>query len=102
MKSRSRRAAIGAALALTASTALAGATANAANAATSPATDRAIPAHAATAPCGTLTTAPTYKHVIVVFMENESYGNIHGSSKAPYINSLASGCGIATNYHNIT
>lgn len=35
-------------------------------------------------------------------MENHSYGSIIGSSSAPYINSLAGSCGLATNYHNIT
>jgi hypothetical protein len=35
-------------------------------------------------------------------MENHSYNKIIGSSSAPYINSLASACGLATNYHNIT
>ena len=38
-------------------------------------------------PCGTLTTAPTYKHVIVIMDENHSYSDIIGSSQAPYINS---------------
>jgi hypothetical protein len=31
-------------------------------------------------------------------MENHSYGDIIGSSSAPYINSLASKCGLATNF----
>ena len=44
---------------------------------------------AASGPCGTLTTAPAYKHVIVIMMENHSYNTIIGSSQAPYINSLA-------------
>jgi hypothetical protein len=35
-------------------------------------------------------------------MENHSYNTIIGSSQAPYINSLASECGLATNYHNIS
>src|SRR5258707_3196610 len=35
-------------------------------------------------------------------MENHSYNTIIGSSQAPYINSLASACGLATNYHNIS
>lgn len=59
-------------------------------------------AAAATGPCGTLTTAPTYEHVIWIWMENHSYDDIIGSSQAPYINSLASRCGLATNYHNVT
>jgi phosphatidylinositol-3-phosphatase len=59
-------------------------------------------AGAAAGPCGTLATAPTYTHVIWVWMENHSYSSIIGSSQAPYINSLARDCGLATNYHNIT
>jgi phospholipase C len=35
-------------------------------------------------------------------MENHSYSSIVGSPQAPYINSLATSCGLATNYHNIT
>jgi hypothetical protein len=60
------------------------------------------PATAATGPCGTTATAPAYKHVIWIWMENHSLGDIIGSSSAPYLNSLASECGLATNYHNIT
>jgi hypothetical protein len=57
---------------------------------------------AATGPCGTVTTAPHYTHVIWVWMENHSYNTIIGSPQAPYINSLATECGLATNYHNIS
>jgi len=36
-------------------------------------------------------------------MENHSFGDIIGNtSQAPYINSLAARCGLATNYHNTT
>jgi phospholipase C len=36
-------------------------------------------------------------------MENHSYGDIIGNrSQAPYINTLASECGLATNYHSIS
>jgi phospholipase C len=35
-------------------------------------------------------------------MENHSYDSVIGSTDAPYINSLASECGLATNYHNVT
>jgi phosphatidylinositol-3-phosphatase len=52
--------------------------------------------------CGRLTKAPKYKHVIVIFEENNSYNTILNSSSAPYINSVIKACGIATNYHNIT
>ena len=62
----------------------------------------ARPADAA-GPCGTTTTAPTYRHVIWIWMENHSLGDIIGNTaQAPYLNSLASECGLATNYHNIT
>jgi hypothetical protein len=33
---------------------------------------------------------------------NHSNGEVVGSSSAPYLNSLARDCGLATNYHNIT
>lgn len=52
--------------------------------------------------CGVRTTAGTYKHVIVIFMENNSYNTIQGSSSAPYIHSVETRCGLATNYHNIS
>jgi phospholipase C len=57
---------------------------------------------AATPMCGTLTKAPTYKHVILIMEENHSYGTIYKSASAPYINSVMNACGFATNYHNIT
>jgi phospholipase C len=37
-----------------------------------------------------------------VWLENRSYHEIIGSSQAPYLNSLAARCGLATNYHNIS
>ena len=57
---------------------------------------------AASGPCGTLTSPPTYQHVIWLWLENHSYSTIIGSPQAPYLNSLATECGLATNYHNIT
>jgi phosphatidylinositol-3-phosphatase len=63
----------------------------------------ASPAAAASGPCGTTSTAPTYRHVIWIWMENHSFTDIIGNtSQAPYLNSLASECGLATNYHNIS
>jgi phosphatidylinositol-3-phosphatase len=60
-------------------------------------------ADAASGPCGTTTVAHTsYRHVLWIFMENHSYGDVIGSSSAPYTNKLAGECGLATNYHNIT
>ena len=62
----------------------------------------AADAGATTAPCGTLQLSSTnYTHVIWIWMENHSYGEIIGSSEAPYINALAGECGLATNYHNV-
>jgi phosphatidylinositol-3-phosphatase len=63
----------------------------------------AAPAAAAAGPCGTVTMAPTYTHVIWILMENHSKGDIIGNtSQAPYLNSLATECGLATNYHNLS
>ena len=56
----------------------------------------------AAGPCGTTTTAPTYQHVVWIWFENHSYSDIAGSSSAPYFNSIASDCGVATNYHNLS
>jgi phosphatidylinositol-3-phosphatase len=61
------------------------------------------PAAAASGPCGTVTAAPAYQHVIWIFMENHSYSDIIGAAaQAPYLNSLAAECGVATDYHNTT
>jgi phosphatidylinositol-3-phosphatase len=60
------------------------------------------PGAASAGPCGRLATPPHYTHVIWIWMENHSYGKIIGSASAPYINSLASRCGLATNYHNVS
>jgi len=53
--------------------------------------------------CGTRTHHPrVYDHVVWIWMENHSYSQIIGASAAPFINSVAAGCGVATNYHNLT
>jgi len=63
----------------------------------------ASPASAASRPCGTATAPHGYQHVIWIWMENHSFSDIIGNrSQAPYINSLAAGCGLATSYHNTT
>jgi phosphatidylinositol-3-phosphatase len=61
-----------------------------------------LSAPSASHPCGTEAKAGTIKHVIFIVLENHSYGAILGSSQAPYFNTLAKDCGVATNYHNIT
>lgn len=40
-----------------------------------------------------------YSHIVWVVMENHSYAQIHGSTSAPYINSLMNTYGSATNMH---
>jgi phosphatidylinositol-3-phosphatase len=67
-------------------------------------TSTATPSQTASAshPCGTESKPGTYRHVIWIWLENHSYNAILGSSQAPYFNTLAKDCGIATNYHNIT
>ena len=63
----------------------------------------ASPAAAASRPCGTASAPRTYRHVVWIWMENHSFSDIIGNtSQAPYINSLAASCGLATNYHNTT
>lgn len=86
------------ALLLGTAAAVAGAAAPKAAAATT-ATTATTPS--ASQPCGAANPHP-YTHVIWIWMENQSYDSIIGSSQAPYINSVADECGLATNYHNIT
>jgi hypothetical protein len=63
----------------------------------------ALPAAAATNPCGSVSSSPaTYDHVVVIMEENLSYQNAIGSAKAPYLNMLASDCALATKFHNET
>ncbi len=63
----------------------------------------AAPAVRTKSSCGTVPVSSTsYTHVIWIWMENHSYSSIIGSPQAPYINSLAGSCGLATNYHNIS
>ncbi len=45
---------------------------------------------------------PTYDHIIVVMMENHDYSEIIGNPQAPYINSLAAGGALLSNYSAIT
>jgi phosphatidylinositol-3-phosphatase len=61
-------------------------------------------------PCGTRAgAAPAkYKHVIVIMDENKSLSDVIGGpgsaarQAAPYLNHLATVCGLATNYHSAT
>jgi len=62
------------------------------------------PAASAAGLCGGRTgTAPqTYRHVVVIMDENQSYGDIIGRSSASYLNHLAAVCGLATNFRGVT
>ena len=62
----------------------------------------ALASPSASHPCGTQSKPGTIKHVILIVLENHSYGAILGSSQASYFNTLAKDCGVATNYHNVT
>jgi phospholipase C len=44
---------------------------------------------------------PSYRHVIWIWMENHSYDQVLHSAHAPFENSLASACGLATSYHAV-
>src|SRR5205814_4233341 len=43
-------------------------------------------------------TLPKFGHVVIVPLENHSYSQVVGSSSMPYLNSLISKYGLATNY----
>jgi phosphatidylinositol-3-phosphatase len=60
----------------------------------------ATPTQAASGPCGT-SDSTSYQHVVLIVMDRMSYTKIIGSVKAPFLNSLASSCGLATNYRAV-
>ncbi len=45
---------------------------------------------------------PAYDHIVVVVEENHAFNEIIGNPQAPYINSLASGGALLTNYHAVS
>jgi hypothetical protein len=53
-----------------------------------------------TSPCG-LTGSVHYDHVVWIMLENVGY-SVVGSPSAPYLNQLASRCGLATNYYAVS
>jgi hypothetical protein len=53
-------------------------------------------------PCAGSAPRATYSHVVVILMENKDFSDIIGSPSAPYLNSLAKTCGLATQYHGVT
>jgi phospholipase C len=53
--------------------------------------------------CGHSGTPPPLHHVILVMLENHGYGQVIGNtSAAPYQNTLAAGCGVATEMFGAT
>lgn len=52
-------------------------------------------------PCGVSSTAH-YAHVVWIWMENKGYGSVMGSGSAPFENSLAKQCGLATNDNGVS
>jgi hypothetical protein len=44
---------------------------------------------------------PAFDHIFVVIMENHGYDEIIGSADAPYLNQLATKCGVAANYTSV-
>ena len=51
---------------------------------------------------GSTSGVPAYDHIVVVMEENHDYNQIIGNGAAPYINSLAAGGALLTNYDAIT
>ena len=49
-------------------------------------------------PCNGAAPPSSYQHVVWIVMENKVYSQIIGASAAPYVNSLARQCGLATNF----
>src|SRR5205085_11728134 len=60
---------------------------------------KAVRAPSSSRPCGTSRARRAYRHVVWIVFENKQYSQIIGSSNAPYINSVADECGLATNFY---
>jgi phosphatidylinositol-3-phosphatase len=53
--------------------------------------------------CGWEVTPPAHwRHVIWIWMENESYDQVIGTASARYLTQLAQACGLATNYQAVS
>jgi phosphatidylinositol-3-phosphatase len=53
--------------------------------------------------CGSLTGTPTVRHVVWIWFGSQGFNHVIGKTRvAPYINQLASECGLATRYSTIT
>jgi Phosphoesterase family/FG-GAP-like repeat len=47
-------------------------------------------------------TTPRFDHIVVVVEENHAYGEVIGNPQAPYLNGLAAGGALLTNYRAVT
>lgn len=65
-----------------------------------PASQTAI-APSASRPCGTTPHPGAYQHVVWILMENRALSQVAGSASAPYLNSVARACGLATDYSGV-
>jgi phosphatidylinositol-3-phosphatase len=63
-------------------------------------TSQSVQARAASGPrCGVRRRPPKkWRHVVWIVFENKQYSQVIGSGNAPYINSLAGRCGLATSF----
>jgi len=52
--------------------------------------------------CGTMVATAPPQHVLIVMLENRRYNQVIGNSAAPFENSLASSCGLATSMWGAT
>ncbi|MEO7125016.1 MAG: alkaline phosphatase family protein [Nakamurella sp.] len=52
-------------------------------------------------PCGIGQALPGYRHVVWIWMENQSFEEVIGSTDAPFENAVAHACGLAGDYHGI-
>lgn len=66
-------------------------------------TTAAAPTTAPAGLCGFMQQSEAhYTHVVWIWMENHPYRSVIGSPSAPFENEVATQCGLATNYHNVT
>lgn len=54
----------------------------------------AAPSAAAGGPCSAAHQPPRYQHVVLIMMENKTYGDVIGNPNAPAINALARACAV--------
>ena len=60
-----------------------------------------VPAPTVPVSSGPLQAVPAFDHIFTIVMENHGYDDVIGNAQAPYLNSLASQYGMATNYAGV-